>query len=142
MRCSADDWGENMNIQHPAFGLTKRMREALEAITAHVAAHGVMPSRSSLAACLGCNRNNANRLMGALVERGEVNSVSTGGALAGFGRDGVAVFVPSHIAAQLAAFCLSNSERISAVVADAITLHIDQIEAAPSKATTRDDGDS
>lgn len=112
----------------PCVGLTKRMKDALEAITAHVAIHGVMPSRSMLAAALGCNRNNANRLMGALVERGEVNSVSTGGALSGFGRDGVAIFVPSHVAAHLAAFCLANTEKIGAVVADAIELHIDQLE--------------
>jgi DNA-binding transcriptional regulator YhcF (GntR family) len=120
--------------------LTKRMLEALQAITAHVAAHGVMPSRRSLAAALGCNRNNANRLMGSLVERGEVNSVSTGGALSGFGRDGVAVFVPSHIAAQLAAFCLANSEKIGAVVADAIALHLDQLESAdgPDLSATKD----
>jgi DNA-binding transcriptional regulator YhcF (GntR family) len=104
------------------------MKDALQAITAHVAMHGVMPSRRSLATALGCNPNNANRLMGSLVERGEVNSVSTGGALSGFGRDGVAVFVPSHIAAQLAAFCLANSEKIGAVVADAITLHLDHCE--------------
>jgi hypothetical protein len=108
--------------------LTKRMKEALDAITQHVALHGAMPSRSSLAASIGCNRNNANRLMGSLVERGEVNSVSTGGALAGFGGEGVAIFVPAHVAAQLAAFCLANSERVSAVVADAISLHLDQMD--------------
>jgi hypothetical protein len=110
-------------------GLTKRMKAALEAITSRVAMHGAMPSRSMLAQALGCNRNNANRLMGSLVERGEVNSVSTGGALSGFGRDGIAIFVPAHVAAHLAAFCLVNQERISAVVADAITLHLDQCDA-------------
>lgn len=110
-------------------GLTARMKDALEAITAHVAMHGAMPSRRSLAAALDCTANNANRLIGSLVERGEVNSVSTGGALSGFGREGVSVFVPAQVAAQLAAFCLANSERISAVVADAITLHLDQAEA-------------
>lgn len=108
-------------------GLTARMKVALEAITSHVAMHGVMPSRSSLAATLGCGKNNANRLMQSLVERGEVNSVSTGGALSGFGRDGVAIFVPSHIAAQLAAYCLTDSERVGDVVADAILLHLDQV---------------
>jgi DNA-binding transcriptional regulator YhcF (GntR family) len=110
--------------------LTQRLKETLEAITRYVALHGVMPSRRALAACMGCAPNNANRLMHSLVERGELNSVSTGGALSGFGRDGVAVFVPSHIAASLAEFCLANSERIGAVVADAITLHLDQMESA------------
>lgn len=122
--------------------LTQRMKDALDAITAHVALHGVMPSRSSLAAAIGCNRNNANRLIGSLVERGEVNSVSTGGALAGFGRDGVSVFVPSHIAAALAGFCHANSEKVSAVVADAITLHLDQCEGAAAVVVATDSADA
>jgi hypothetical protein len=108
-------------------GLTPRMAEALRAITGHVALHGVMPSRSTLAAALGCNKTNATRLMLALVERGELNSVTRGGPLAGFGREGVSVFVPAHVAAELAAFCVKNSEKITAVVADAIALHLDQL---------------
>jgi len=53
--------------------------------------------------------------------------VTRGGPLAGFGRDGVSVFVPAHVAAELAAFCVKNSEKVAAVVADAITLHLDQL---------------
>jgi hypothetical protein len=109
-------------------GLTRRMADALRAITEHVALHGVMPSRSTLAAALGCAKNNANRLMMSLVERGELNSSARGGPLAGFGRDGVSVFVPAHIAAKLAAFCVARSEKITAVVSDAITLHLDELE--------------
>lgn len=108
-------------------GLTPRMKAALDAITAHVGLHGVMPSRSTLAAAMGCSKNNAVQLINGLVERGELNSLTPGGALSGFGRDGVAVFVPAHLAALLAAFCAANSERIPAVVADAIALHLDQL---------------
>lgn len=109
-------------------GLTPRMKAALNAITEFVARHGAMPSRSLLAQSLGCNRNNANRLIASLVERGEVHSTAPGGPLAGFGSVGVAVLVPPHIAAQLASFCAGRDERVSAVVADAITLHLDQFE--------------
>ena len=34
---------------------------------------------------------------------------------------------PAHVAAELAAFCVKNSEKITAVVADAIALHLDQL---------------
>ena len=106
-------------------GITSRMRDALHAITEHVALHGAMPSRRTLAAALRCNPTNATRLMHALIERGELNNMTAGGPLTGFGRDGVAVFVPAHVAASLATFCVAHSEKITAVVADAIALHID-----------------
>ncbi|MGC2780701.1 MAG: hypothetical protein WA418_34200, partial [Bradyrhizobium sp.] len=71
-------------------GLTPRMAEALRAITEHVALHGVMPSRRLLAAKLGRNPNNANRLIHALIERGELSAMTPGGPLSGFGHQGVA----------------------------------------------------
>lgn len=107
--------------------MTPRMKQALEAITVHVGLHGVMPSRAMLASALACNKNNANRLMQSLVERGEINSMTPGGALTGFGRDGVAIFIPTHLAAQLASFCATNSEKVQAVVVDAIALHLDHL---------------
>ncbi|MBN8987448.1 MAG: ABC transporter permease [Rhizobiales bacterium] len=108
-------------------GLTARQKAALDAITAHVGRHGVMPSRSTLAEAMGCSKNNAARLIQGLVARDELNTVTRGGALSGFGGAGVSVFVPAYLAAQLAAFCAANAERIPAVVADAIMLHLDQL---------------
>lgn len=69
-------------------GLTRRMSDALRAITHHVAAEGAMPSRRQLAAMLECQPNNANRLMHCLVERGEVHAASPGGGIGGFRRGG------------------------------------------------------
>jgi hypothetical protein len=108
-------------------GLTSRQAAALAAITEHVALHGVMPSRRTLAKSLGCNPNNAARLAHGLVERGELNTVSPGGALSGFGSAGVAVFIPPHLAAHLATFCVDNGERLTSVVADAVALHLDAL---------------
>lgn len=109
-------------------GLTARMRDALAAITEFVARHGAMPSRSLLAEAMGCNKNNANRLMQGLVERGELSTTSRGGALAGFGRAGVLVSIRPHIAARLAAYCAANGERVTGVADDAIELHLDQLQ--------------
>lgn len=108
-------------------GLTARQNEALQQIVAHVGRHGILPSRRMLAAELHCQPNNANRLMASLVERGELNAMTPGGPLTGFGRDGVAVFVPAHIAADLANYCAVHGEKVVAVVADAIALHLDHL---------------
>lgn len=109
-------------------GLTERQAEALRAITAFVGRHGVMPSRSQLAVELGCNKNGAVQLVARLVERGEVLSLTPGGPISGFGHaPGVVVIVPPHIAARLASFCAVHDERVSAVVIDAIALHLDAL---------------
>jgi SOS-response transcriptional repressor LexA len=122
------------NVIIAGMGLTLRMREALKAITEHVALHGVMPSRRVLAERLGCNATNASRLIHSLVERGELSSLTPGGPLSGFGHQGVAVMVPAHVAASLAAFCLAQGERLTSVTADAIALHIDQLSEGVAEA--------
>ncbi|MGY3527716.1 ABC transporter permease [Bradyrhizobium sp. USDA 4452] len=109
-------------------GLTRRMVDALAAITEFVGRHGAMPSRRTLAEAMRCSPNNANRLMQGLVERGELSTVSQGGPLAGFGREGVLISVRPHTAARLAAFALATGDRMTAVADDAINLHIDQAE--------------
>ncbi|UGA47126.1 ABC transporter permease [Bradyrhizobium quebecense] len=111
-------------------GLTARMVDALKAITEFVGRHGAMPTRRALADVMGCNPNNANRLMDSLVERGELSAVTRRGwvAVAGFGRDGVLISVRPHIAARLAAYCAANGEKVTAVADDAIQLHLDQLE--------------
>lgn len=93
-----------------AVGLTEAQANALAAITAFVGRHGAMPSRTQLAAELGCGHNNAQQMITRLIERGHLSTATPGGLLAGFGRDGVLVSVPAHVAAR------------------AITLHLDQVE--------------
>jgi hypothetical protein len=122
------------NIITAGMGLTPRMRDALAAITEHVALHGVMPSRRLLAERLGCTPTNSQRLIYSLIERGELSSLTPGGLLTGFGNQGVSVVVPAHVAASLAAFCLAQGERLSAVVADAIALHVDQLSEGVAEA--------
>lgn len=123
-------------------GLTVRMLDALKAITEFVGRHGAMPSRSALAGVMGCSKNNANRLMDSLVERGELSAVTRNGwvSVAGFGREGVLISVRPHTAARLAAFCAANGERVTAVVDDAIELHLDQLQRAYATAVPCGDG--
>ena len=118
---------EQDSIAPQGMGLTERQRDALVMITGFVGRHGVMPSRRLLAAEMGCSPNNANRLMQGLVERGELNSLTRGGSLTGFGGGGVFVSVPPDVASLLAQFCALHGEKLQFVVADAIALHLDQL---------------
>jgi hypothetical protein len=105
--------------------MTPRMKDALDAAVAHVAAHGEMPSRRELAQALGVTVATAQSFVNSLIERGELH-ISGSGTLAGFGSRGVAVVVPGPLASLLAAFCGENAEKIVAVVTDAISLHLDE----------------
>ena len=123
---------ETLDIAPPrGMGLTERQRQALATITALAAATGRMPSRSELATAMGCNKNNANRLIECLVERGELAASDPHGPLAGFGDKAgghaIAVYVPREIVQALATYCANTGERVAAVASDAITLHLDQV---------------
>ncbi|MFC0243658.1 MULTISPECIES: ABC transporter permease [Rhodopseudomonas] len=113
-------------------GLTERQSLALEAVTKLCGEHGRMPSRSEVARELGCAKNNAVRLIDALVERGELVASAPHGPLAGFGDrcNPVAVVLPEFVSREVAAFCAAHGERVANVVADAIVLHLDQLKGA------------
>lgn len=114
-------------------GLTARQKQALDAITQHVAAHGVMPSLSSLAAAVGVNKTSAARLVAGLVTRDAISVDAETGAIFGFGRGGrgsIAVTVPPHLAAQLASFSIAQGDSVLSIATDAVALHLDQFEKA------------
>lgn len=108
-----------------SIGLTEHQRRAYEAIIVFVAHHGVLPSAQTLAHELDCSKSNAWQLIAALHERGYITRSGRGGLSLGSG--GVNVVIPADVAAKLAAFCKANDESVSAVVADAIALHLDAL---------------
>jgi len=107
-------------------GLTEQMKLVFDAIVGFVGRHGATPSLESLAGELGCGKSNAERFVAALHERGHITR-SARGAIA-LGSGGVSVVIPADIAAKLAQFCAKNNECISAVVADAVVLHLDSLD--------------
>lgn len=109
-----------------SIGITDKQRRCLNVIINSVALHGAAPSIRSLADALGCNPSNACRLVNCLIERGMLSRMPDGSLALGSG--GVMVNVPRDVAAKLARFCQDSDERISEVVADAILLHLDDIE--------------
>src|SRR4051812_14570310 len=107
-------------------GITATQQRTLEAILAYVALYGAVPSLATLANTLQCQRSNVSRTIARLVERKRLSRMPDGSLAIGAG--GVMVNVPRGTAAKLAAFCAQRGEQVSAVVADAITLHIDDVE--------------
>lgn len=106
--------------------MTAAMKRALDSVLTFVSLHGAMPSNRTLAADLNCAPTNARRLLGCLSERGELTRFDKGALALGGG--GVAIIVPASIAAALAQFARTHGESVSAIAADAITLHLDQLE--------------
>jgi DNA-binding IclR family transcriptional regulator len=113
-----------------SMGLTVAMKHGLAAILALIARHGVAPTREALASELEFNKSSAQSLIDELHLRGAITR-SKRGAIA-LGSGGVSVVVPADVAAKLAAFCAAHDESVSAVVADAITPHLDQLASDPS----------
>src|SRR5262249_10653035 len=111
-------------------GLTAQMKRAFEGIMAFVGRHGAAPSLQSIADEVGVNKSKAASLVKSLHERGYVTCSGRGSIALGTG--GVSIVVPAEIAAKLAQFCAAKDERVSAVVADAIALHLDQLEGPDS----------
>lgn len=106
--------------------LTARMRAAHGVVIGHVACHGVTPSVRALAAELRCAPNNAQRLIGCLIERGALRRIDGGGLAIGAG--GTAFVLSPSLAARLCAFALKHGEDVTAVLADAVALHLDAVE--------------
>lgn len=104
-------------------GLTQEMKRTIDAIVGFVGRTGATPSLDSLATEMGVSKSSAERHVASLHERGHITR-SARGAI-GFGSGGVSVVVPADVAARLAQFCAGNNERLSAVVADAVSLHLD-----------------
>jgi DNA-binding transcriptional MocR family regulator len=116
-----------------SIGLTATMKDALDVIVGFIGRHGVAPSLEILAAELGCGKSNAQRVVDRLHERGAITRSPRG--LIALGSGGVSVVVPADLAAKLAAYCAAQGEPVSAVVADALLLHLDAL--APMKEDDR-----
>jgi DNA-binding transcriptional regulator YhcF (GntR family) len=108
-------------------GITPAMKKTLDALVEFIGLHGAVPSVRALAAVLEQSPTTVNCSLQYLVERGHITrgkyTLALGGA-------GVAVIVPADVASALARFCAKRSESLSAVVADAVALHIDQVDAS------------
>lgn len=118
-----------MTTSAATFGLTPRQRDAYQFIARYIDAHdGVGPSLDDISAALGNqSRSTAHRLVTSLMQRGLIQRFGrTARSIAIVARP--AVTLPSHIHARLERFCVDQKERFDAVLADAVALHLDELE--------------
>lgn len=120
-----------------SFGLTPRQRDCLRAIETHIAAHGVSPTYDELRAALGYrSKGNVSGLVLALRERGHIEylprkdrSIRVLTHHTRAEAPAAAFTLPPKVALSLAAFCAAHDENPADVVADAVTLFIDEARA-------------
>lgn len=116
-----------------ALGLTQRERDALDFITSYIGQHRIAPSYDDIRAGLNLkSKSGVTRLIGALEERGHIARLHGHGrsiALTGVRRPRPAPpALPPKVQAELDRYCLANGEAPEAVIADAVTLFIDEME--------------
>lgn len=111
-----------------SMGLTPRMRDALVFIRGHIAAHDVPPSYDEIKRGLSLrSRGGVARLVDSLQQRGYITRKP------GFMRSLALTEQPSRtytlpptVQLELDRFCARTQQRAADVIADAVTLFIDQ----------------
>lgn len=112
------------------FGLTELETRALTAISAGLSV-GQCPTRAELADLLGIgNKSNAQRLIESLINKGHLVRLRYRAKGLALASGGGTPELSAPVAAALADFCTRRGEAPDAVIADAIMLHIDQVDAA------------
>lgn len=116
------------------YGLTPRQRDCLDAIVNHQAAHGSAPSYQEIGNALGLrSRGCVMRFLDALEERGYIQRracTKRSIVVLGVADDTPPVphRLPPMVDARLRISCAATGEDPAAIVADAVTLFIDQAE--------------
>lgn len=112
-------------------GLTPRQVECLDFITTYVLVNREGPTVSEIADGLRIVRSAAYRLLCGLKERGRITWLANKPRSIALTR-GMPVDLAPDLLAQLVTFCAERDEDPSAVLADALTLHMDQVTQAES----------
>lgn len=116
-----------------ALGLTTKQRETLEFIEGVIARTGVAPTYREIAAGTGVRLSRVGVLIAQLKERGAVDyAPRRSRSLLVLGERSTTL--PAGLAQRLARFCAANGESQSAVIHDAVALHLDAIEGAANVA--------
>ena len=112
----------------PKRGLTPRQATVLAVIRDHIASNGHAPSYREIAAATGVRNPSAvSGMLDRLRQRGCVDwTPGRGRSLRLVTDDGL----PATIAARLDRHCALTGDRPADVIADAVLLHLDELEAA------------
>lgn len=112
-----------------AFGLTVRQSELFAFIQDYIAREGVAPSYDEMRTRLGTrSKSTVSHLVAQLKVRGLVDFIPYRERSLIVVSKPALPTLPSHIHARLTRFCADHGERFDAVLADAVTLHLDLVE--------------
>lgn len=128
------------------YGLTKRQHDALDIIEEYIERERQSPSFEDIKNALGiASKSSVVRLVRALKDRGMIDFLphrarsivvlvsdpapAKPACPAPVSKDAAATWValPQHLYARLARFCVERDEKIDAVLADAVELHLDDL---------------
>lgn len=111
-------------------GTTNRQQDAFAFIERYIVEHGSSPTVREIAGELGLSSNSrAHRLLCDLKERGRIKWKPNRRRSITITADCQQFTLPSDLDTKLRRYCMAHGEVASAVVADAVAQHLDQMEA-------------
>ena len=113
------------------YGLTAQQRKALDVIILHIKRHGVSPSLAEICVGLGLSpvsRSTAQRLVRELKALGHIDFLPRRSrSIIVPPQRSRYIALPPKVRADLEAFCRATGEAPEDVVADAVSLHLDEL---------------
>lgn len=113
-----------------AVGLTPHQKQTLDFLRAYKAEHAVFPTFSEIAAHVGAKSNSrVSEILVALAERGYIRRLpNKARAIELIDIESAGASLPPHIEARLRSYCAERGEHPADVIADAVVLHLDEVE--------------
>jgi len=113
-----------------AFNLTPRQHDALGFIAGYIARNGGAPTYVEIGAGIGLrSKGGVAALVYGLVARGRLRKLNNSNRSLTLCDDLSAPReLPAHLIARLGSYCRRHGERFDAVLADAVTFHLDEME--------------
>ena len=110
------------------YGLTPQMRAALDFIVSYTGKHRVSPSQQDIADAIGVTaKSSVTRIIHSLKDRGYIDFAAYKSRSIVVLTTGESITLPVDTIARLYAFCKATGDKPADVVADAVTLHLDEL---------------
>lgn len=111
-------------------GTTNRQQDAFAFIERYIVANGISPSFDDIATAIGSkSKGHVHTLLTGLKARGLIDWRHNKKRSITITADCQQFTLPSDLDTKLRRYCMAHGEVASAVVADAVALHLDQMEA-------------
>lgn len=113
-----------------AIGLTPHQKQTLDFLKSYQAEHGgVSPTFAEILEHLGAkSKSRVSEILIALEERGHIRRLANKPRAIEIVSERSPVSLPPHIDARLRSYCAKHGERPADIIADAVDLHLDELE--------------